>query len=277
MNANDGRNGGDNTRLDNAKEDIKTIVKNNPGAAFAIMGFNSKARLMLPLSTNSRDVVEATDTLNIQTGSNALPGVVKYTEVFDNVGNYLKEQSNLDPTRERLVILMSDFETYRNQETQDEIVKNVAKINKHSGGILNIVYGKDEGAKILKFNYNYETASYLPYYKTSTAIALNSKYVQDPRNKYQEILSKPDFELATRISKNSTIRYTDMEKFNSIFNKLEKSSRQKTATNPQTQSIRQNWVYSPLSILIFIWIVLSEILKPAWIGRVLSRNKEGKD
>ena len=278
MNAIDGRNGGENTRLENAKDDIKKIVKENPGASYGVFTFSHTTKLSMPLTTNSTDIEDAIDTTFTQSSLTKIPGVIKYADIFSNLGDYLEKQHQLDPTRERIVIMLSDFEVYRNQDNQDEVLSKYNELKQYAGGFINIVYGKDEGAKILMVTYNYETGKYEPSYKV-LEFTDGPTYIQDRKNNWQDVVSKPNNELAVNLAKannGSSLRYTEMDKFDGALKKASKSADHKASTNPKSQSVKQNWIYAPIALILFIWLVLSELLRPKWLGDLLTKSRSQK-
>lgn len=289
MNGVDGRAGGENRRIENARDDIKTIAKQNVGAANAVIVFDYDTRLLAPLSTNLNDLEEVLNTTEPPLSINQIPKVATYQQVADFTKEYLRKQYDLDPTRERVVVMLSDFEIFKDKEDQTKVIGAMKDLKQYAGGFVNVVYGNDQGAKMLQMDYDYTAGSVLPRYKSeyyrNNDVSFDTRYVLGTEpgeygiTKYVPTVSKPNFELAKKISSAQgglAIRYTDTSTFEKSMIKASNSALKKSARNSKSQAMRQNWLYVPISLILFIWVVFFEIIKPDWIARV-AKSTEGTD
>ncbi len=293
MNAVDGRDGNESTRIDNVREDMLQIAQDNEGAALGIFTFSSDTEFYSPLSVNSNDFKEAVETLYTAPTLNSVASVVKYSDTFTKLEDYLKKQNEVDPTRERVVIVMSDFEVFNDQEPTEEIVNSSKKLKNYAGGLANIVYGKDEGSKILIMGYDHITGENKPWYKIKDS-AYDSYTDEDVKEigfdpdkfmssastgDYVAVLSKPNFSLAENIAKTNggkTIRYTDKSQYKKTIDSVSRSAAKSAASSEQSKALRQNWLYSPIALLLFIWLAISELARPAWLKSFFTKRKSKK-
>lgn len=286
MNAVDSREGGDTTRLDNAKEDMLKIAEANAGAAMGIYTFADEPVLYSPMTVNSTDFSDATETLFTTTYLDALPRIAKFSDSFSRLTDYLKAQHEVDPTRERIVVVMSDFEVYNNQESQNDIVGAVRGIKDYAGGAVFITYGRDEGSFVLKTWYDYEKGTYGPQYKLSSSLGFDDETIERwgfDANKYMDVfeggeikgvISKPDFTLTEQLAAavgGKAVRYTDKLE-DAVANAARPAAKQ-AADNEKSQALRQNWLYAPLALVLFLWLTVSEIIRPRALNSFFSRSR----
>lgn len=286
MNANDGRAGNDTTRLDDVRTDITTIAKQNVGASIGIVTFSDIATTYLPITTNSNDITNAVDTLFTSSYLNMPTTVVTYSDVFKKLATDTATLKKHDPTRERTVIFMSDFEIFNNSETTENVIDSTKTLTETIGGFVSIAYGKSEGSKILKMTYDYDEDTFMPYFKTSSGSNSTSldddfyKYLDGgPDNNYKPIVSKANKELAASIAsslKGQTLTYEQNDEYQTTISKAFSSATSAAAKDPKSQAIRQNWLYAPVAFVIAVWLVVLEILKPIWLDKLLTSKKRGR-
>lgn len=265
-NAVDGRGSGEVTRLQNMREDMHTISKDNIGASIGIMTFADQVNTYLPLATGANDIDSAVDTIYTATQFQTIQKVTPYTKVFEQVGDYIAKQQSADPTRQRVVIFMSDFEVYNNQEQPDQVVKSAAALRAHGAGYAGLLYGQEAGAKMLYMSYDYESGQYTPSYKSDYYSGEESgKYLQ---NNYKTVTSVPGVNLATQLSKSmgtDLIRTHDTQAFQPVIQKAASLSGRTAAKSPQSQALNQNILYVGPAFLGLVWICIAEFMKPSWL------------
>ncbi|MCA9347834.1 VWA domain-containing protein [Candidatus Saccharibacteria bacterium] len=280
MNAVDGRNGNESTRIEDMREDIINIITDNQGAAISIHEMGYTNHVVTPLNTNLEHLTEATNTLYSPDTDSPLKNITSYKDAFEYIGEYLKKQHDFDPTRERILITMSDFEIYKDQENQDDIKSAYQNLKQYAGGFVNIVYGKDEGANILYMTYDYVNNKTVPayiYYQESDSIfssLLDLKYIEEPYG--EPVTSKPNVELATTLTKANSgqlLRSNAPDDYKQAIAKSATSAYRKAASNPESQAIRQNWLYAPLALILFLWIIICEVIKPQWLKKIMTGNR----
>lgn len=282
MNANDGRNGNDQTRLENVKDDIRSIASDNVGASVGILTFSDQSNIFLPLAQNSNDIQEAVDTLYTNTEFNTIAQVSSYKQTMESTIKYLRLQKEADPTRERVVVMMSDFEIYNKAETNGIIVQAALPLKDLTGGFVSIVYGKKEGSMILKMKYDFDSYKIVPSYtvnKYPTDKYLNDsagfdtdKYMDGGKdNNYKALISKSNIELSNLLAKSvdgQSLNYKDTNKFKTAIEKASTKANESSAKDPKSQKLRQNWLYSPVSIILIGWLVILEIFRPNFINNL---------
>jgi hypothetical protein len=282
MNALDGRDGGETTRIDDMRKDIKQLADSQAGASIGIMTFADRTDLYLPLTTGSGDIHSAADTLFTASSNQSISKIASYLDVFGKVGEYLVEQNNTDPTRERVVVFMSDFEIFKQQEPEGDIVAGVRKISEQGAGFVAVSYGSTNPVKMLKMQFNYLTGLFEPAYKVYGGTDESSRYYQD---NYKTVFSAANPELATKIADNIGGRSIDATKSQDFQQSIEqgasKSLSAKSASSELQASNQQLFYVIPAAVG-FGWLIVMEVIKPDWAMRRLSPRshkspRSGKD
>ncbi len=275
MNAVDGRGGNETTRLQNVRDDMHRITKDQAGATIGMFTFSDQAGLYLPLTTGVEDASSAIDTLYTADQYQTVSKVASYTKVFEELGTYLASQYKLDPTRQRVVVMLSDFEIYKNQEQTNQIVEAARVIKENHAGFAGIVYGQDAGAKMLNMTYDYENSEYIPTYKKYG----DTDYTKYLQNNYKTVLSTPNPELAIKIASGfggSTARATDENTIMPTVTKAIKQANAASASNPQSLAMRQNVLYVVPALAAFCWLCITEYIRPKWLDRLAVTRKPTK-
>ena len=290
MNANDGIEGNDQSRIENAKKDIKKIAEDNAGADIAIMNFAHDTFVYLPATSNTQDINASIDTLYTATSSRQVPSVLPFTEVFKNVAKYTKQYKNNNINRELNVVMVSDFEIYKDSENESDIIASSSELSQSIDSFTAIAYGTKNGAKILQTTYDYETGSIIPNFKNKNSIFYNensaddfSKYLYggsgyDNGQKENKtfVISKSNPDLANQISNKLNgefLNYTERDKFQTSVNRMLEKAHKKNTSSPAYIAAQQNWLYAILAGIIFVWLLLIEIIKPKFIQNYLDKKE----
>ncbi len=271
MNAIDGREGNETTRLENARQDMRSIAEANAGANIGIYTFSDQTSLFLPLTTGTEDVSLAIDTVYTATRFNVVNKVAPYNQVFKDVGTYLESQQRSDPTRQRIVIMLSDFEIYNNQEQVEEVVASANAIKTYGGGFVGLLYGQPEGARMLNISYDYLNSEYAPSYKLYGDDEVTKYVAKD----YKPVTSVPNPSLADAIAAQlggTIIKTRDSQAYEPAIEKAAQQSSSRAAQNKQAQALNQNIIYILPALLAFGWLCVSDIILPAWL-RVFWPNR----
>lgn len=286
MNANDGRNGNDQTRLENAKEDITAIAKENIGASIAIMTFTDVPMLYLPLTPNTADITTAIETLYTPSYLNNPPSIARYTDIFKEVTTYMEAQKKNDPTRQRTVIFVSDFEIFNKSETNEEVLAAAAPLKTHAGGFAAITYGSSEGSKILKTLFDYETGTFQPAYIVNPSSSAGSsgtdfdfsKFLDSgPEGNYKAAISKANYELSGKLATSlggQSLTYKEPGTYNAALQKAFSSAVTTAQKDPKTQALKQNWLYAPFAAVLFVLVVVQEVIKPTYIEKLATKRRK---
>ena len=264
MNAADGRSGNDSTRLQDVRTDMHTIADHYAGASIGIMAFSDQVSAYLPLTAGSADISTAIDTIYTTGEFETIQKVTPFNEVFKQVSDYIGRQQQLDPTRQRVVVFMSDFEIYNNQEQSDQIVTASQPIKAHGASFLGVLYGQDGGAKILNMLYDYEASQFVPAYTKYG----DEDYIKYLRAKGGPVTSVPNVDLSAKLSAQfgtPALRANQSPAFAPAIDKAITQSGRQVAKNPQAQALNQNIVYVLPALLLFVWLCASELLRPSWL------------
>lgn len=285
MNAVDGRSGNESTRIDDMRQDIKAIAEANVGASMGMITFSDITSLYLPLTTGSDDLDSAADTLYTATEFQAINSVVPYTEVFSMLGEYLETQQQTDPTRERVVVMMSDFEIFGNQEQAADIIQAARVIPDRGGAFVGLVYGGTEPAKMLNMQFDHQQGNYVPTYLTSSysryandeSAAERIKYLQ---HDYKTAYSSANPELAHQLAaqlRGQSVSATQSQEFAQPIEAASRRSASAASQDTQAQALRQNTLYIIPAFLGFVWLVALEIVKSRWAHRIVRPTKPTKE
>lgn len=276
MNAVDGRGGSERTRIEDMRDDIKQLANTYAGASIGVYTFADATQLYLPLTTGIDDVISAADTLYTASQFQAVPIVTSYKDVFSTVSSYVKAQHDVDPTRQRVVVFMSDFEIYKEQEQPGDIVTAAKQLTEQGASLATVAYGQDTPANMLLMRYDYETGVYEPNYK---------KYGSEEYEKYLQqngktVQSTANPELAEQIASEtggSVAHATkDQASIASALKASIKYSAKLTAQSTQTQAIQQNPFYVIPALMLFVWLVLVEVIRlPAVASRLWHPRRKG--
>lgn len=276
MNAVDGRGGNERTRIEDMRDDIRQLANDYAGASVGLYTFSDVSGLYLPLTIGSDDINNAVDTLYTATQFQTVPKVASYKDVFHDVATYVDAQKQADPTRRRIVVFMSDFEIYKDQEQSAEIVSAAKELTDHGASFAGVVYGTTNPAKMLLISYDYETHVYQPSYL---------KYGDEEYSKYLQESSKTVFssanpglaeQIATATSGSVVQATTDQDKIKSAVDKAASRAGKLTAQNNQTQAIRQNPFYVVPAVLLLAWLVAVEIVQlPVVVSRLWRGRQKG--
>lgn len=275
MNAVDGREGNEKTRLEDAKTDMHTIVNANAGASFGLYTFSDQTALMLPLTTGADDTATAIDTAYTPTHFNTVNKIVPYKQLFTDLGTYLRAQQQSDPTRQRIVIMLSDFEIFKEKEQANDIVDAANNITNAGAGFVGLVYGTTAGAKMLNMAYDYTNSEFIPSYKLYGDDEA-TKYLSD---NYKTVISKANPELANDIAHKlggTAVEANKTQDFNGAIAKAAKRSGAIAAKDKQSQSLNQNIFYTIPAFLTFAWLVLTMIARPRWLKGYLAKRSPSK-
>lgn len=290
MNANDGIEGNDQTRIENAKKDIKKIAQDNVGADIAIMNFAHDSFVYLPATHNTQDINSSIDTLYTATTSRQVPSVLSFTDVFNNVANYTKQYKNNNINRELNVIMISDFEIFKDSEQSTDIINSSSQLLQSVDSFTAISYGSKDGAKILQTTFDYQTGTIIPTFKNINSTFSNTNNTDD-FNKYLYggsdydngqkenkgfVISKSNPDLEIQISKKLNgeyLSYADQAKFNESLNKMLDKAHKKNTSSPEYQQAQQNWLYAIVASTIFAWLIIIEVIKPRFIQKHLDKKE----
>lgn len=280
VNAVDSRAGGEATRIDDIKTDMRRIAEEQVGASIGIMTFSDRTDLYLPLTTGSADVNTAIDTLYTASSNQSISKIVRYQDVFKSVSEYLAAQRQTDPTRERVVVFMSDFEIFKEQESRDDIVNAASAIANEGAAYVGLAYGSGQPAQMLSVGFNYLSGNFEPTYITYPTEGDVNKYLQD---NYKPVFSTANPELSGQIAQRiggQSIKPTDSEQFAPILEKAAGKSSSATSRDTQTQARKQQIFYVFPALFGFTWLVMIELIRPSWAmkrfaaGLRASRSKD---
>lgn len=276
MNAIDGRQGNEATRLDDARTDMQAIVKANAGASMGLYTFSDQADLTLPLTTGADDISAAINTVHTAAQFASVNKVISYKDLFDGLGKYLQAQRQTDPTRQRVVVMLSDFEIFKNREQTGDIVNAASALGNAGAGFVGLVYGQTSGAKMLNMAYDYVNSEFVPSYKRFNSDEEYTKYLQD---NYKTAISVANPQLATDIAKRlggTAIEANKTQDFSGAILKAAKRSGSIAAKNKQSQALNQNIFYTIPALLTFGWLVFAELVRPRWLGKYSPKRKASK-
>jgi hypothetical protein len=272
VNALDGRTGAESTRLDDMKADMKQIANDQVGASIGIMTFSDRTDLYLPLTTGSDDIRSAIDTMYTAASNQSINKIVSYQEVFTKVGEYIEAQNQTDPSRERVVVFLSDFEVFKQQETNPEIRDKATAITSQGAGYVGLLYGSGQPVKMLNIQFNYLEGRVEPAHVILDDQTEGVKYYQD---NYKTVFSTANPDLSEQIASQlggTSIKTADSQDFTPAIESAAGKANASATQNLQSQATRQPLLYVVPALVGFIWLVSVEIIKPSWAMRRLNTN-----
>lgn len=275
MNALDSRDGGESTRLDDARKDMYAIAEANVGASIGMYTFSDQGMLLLPLTTGTDDISAAIDTVHTAPSMYKIGKVLSYEQLFKDIGSYVHAQQQMDPTRQRVVVMMSDFEVFKDKEQVDTILGAANNIPDAGAGFVGMVYGTTAGAKMLNMAYNYTDSEFVPAYKMFGGSEL-TRYLHD---NYETVVSKANPELANNIARKlggTAIEASKTQDTTGAIVKAAKHSGAIAAKNKQSQALNQNIFYTIPAFFTFVWLILAVIARPRWLGKRLPKRSLSK-
>ncbi len=146
MSAEDGRDGG--TRLDDVRADILDLVHASPSARFAIVTWDSSARVELPVTTDTSAVVTFANNLHQEVTEFSSGSTLERPAAV--VEDILRHSSDARPQNLRYLVVISDGES-TGPETEGDPLDSWAQVpNLIDGGAV-LGYGTPEGAPMQAF------------------------------------------------------------------------------------------------------------------------------
>ncbi len=273
VNALDSRDGGEGTRLDDIKTDMRAIAENQAGANIGILTFSDRSELYMPLTANSADVNSAIDTLYTASSNESISKTAAFKDVFTATGDYLSAQRQTDPTRERVVVFMSDFEVFKQQETDGDIIAAAAVLSENGASYVGMHYGSGQPVKILSTGFNYLTGNFEPTYVTQKSELEGLKFLQD---NYKTVYSTSNSGLSEQIARQINGQSVNAYKKQDYVPAIESAARSASAASLQTSEAiasKQQLLYVVPATVGFVWLVLVELVKPSWVMKRLSRSR----
>ncbi len=272
MNAEDSHDGL--SRIEAVKKDIVSIAERSQGSRYAIFTFDSKSETYLPFTSTLSDLSVASQTLFTKDyyGSQT---VMKMSDALTNAAKYLRDSSQVDKTRQKMMVLMSDFELTNKQESIGETVTTAKKIKADVGGATLIGYGADGGSSMPRIQFDFKTKSLVRDEFTDTVKDI------DENGNYGDVKTKRVQENGRQLATALNGKYLASENSGELDAAIKASA--STALNrqlktPESRALRQNNLYVFVAFGILVWLIVTEILRtPAILTRVAaSRSRKAK-
>ncbi|GAA2530121.1 VWA domain-containing protein [Rarobacter incanus] len=129
------------TRLDGVRTDMEAIAKQNPGAQFSIISFDSVASQQLPLTTDARAVASWAATLTQEQTQYSTGSLID--RPLDSLTSALTDSYQNSPGNKRIVYFMSDGEN-----TASGTPRSFAPLASMIDGGAVLGYGTEAGGKM---------------------------------------------------------------------------------------------------------------------------------
>ncbi|NNG20063.1 VWA domain-containing protein [Naumannella sp. ID2617S] len=128
-------------RMDGVRSDVRAVVKRFPGARFALVTFDSGARVEMPLSSDAGAVVTLADTIIVQNYTySAGSSISRPVELLTGM---LAQAQKAAPERQRYVVYLGDGE-----QTSDETPGSFAELKPFLAGGVVLGYGTVAGGRM---------------------------------------------------------------------------------------------------------------------------------
>jgi len=269
VNATDGRGGSETTRIENMRQDMQSIIEANLGATMGIVTFSDKVDIYMPLTSSSNDVSKAAQQLYTPTYLYGLSKVAPYQTVFEETAKYLQEQYKTDPTRERVVVMMSDFEIFNQQEPEQQAAAGSQALSNTGAGFVPLIYGQDQPARMLNLYFNFD--EYRHEYQRNAP-----DFEKYWHSDYKIVFSTANFKLAediARVNGSNSVRANETQDFTEAITRAIRKSAKSARATVQSQALAQNIFYVVPAAIGVYWLVTSEILRSPRVVALTMRQR----
>ena len=269
MNALDGRD--KKSRLDDAKKDIVTISQRSPGSRVGIITFDSTSDVYLPLTATASDIEVAANTISTRTYY-ASQKVMKLSDAMKATGSYIRSSSEIDKTRQKMLIVLSDFELTNKQEKIDETVKAATELKKTVGGAVLIGYGNNTAVKMPVVEYDYTTGETI---KNDDYFASGEKD-DGSYGDFFTLRSEDNAKQLTKALDGTYVAGENTGEIDSAVNTSAKAALKRQSGTSESRALRQNNLYIFGALGLLVWLTLTEILALPGINKLIAHKPRSK-